>query len=161
MTGTRMSFEDAAKEFLAQEQIAVAGVSRARDAAANVIYRKLRASGRAVFAINPNAERVEGDACYPSVASLPVPVGGVVVATHPSVTDDVIRQCGGCGIRRVWVHRSIGPGSLSDTAVITARATGVHLIPGGCPMMYCEPVDAAHRCMRWILKRTGGLPRIL
>ncbi len=159
MAEERIPYDDAVRDFLAQERIAVAGVSRAGDSAANAIYRKLRASGRTVYAINPHAGSVEGDACYPDVVSLPGPVDGVVVATHPSVTDDVIRRCAGCGIRRVWVHRSIGPGSLSDTAVLTGRAAGVRVIPGGCPMMHCEPVDAAHRCMRWILKWAGGLPR--
>jgi len=26
-------------------------------------------------------------------------------------------------------------------------------------MMYLQPVDVGHRCMRWMLKVTGGLPK--
>jgi hypothetical protein len=36
---------------------------------------------------------------------------------------------------------------------------GVDCIVGGCPMMYCTPVDFAHRCMRWILKLQNRVPR--
>ena len=54
------------EDFLAQKRIAVAGVSRSDKAApANLIYRKLRDTGHQVFPVNPNAEKVEGDACYP------------------------------------------------------------------------------------------------
>lgn len=37
------------EDFLAQKRIAVAGVSRTRDDAANIIYRKLRDTGYQVF----------------------------------------------------------------------------------------------------------------
>jgi hypothetical protein len=26
-------------------------------------------------------------------------------------------------------------------------------------MMYCKPVDFGHKCMRWMLRVTGGLPK--
>ena len=77
------TLEAAAREFLAQKRIAVAGVSRQSGAAANVIYKKLRASGYEVFPINPNAEETEGDRCYPNLAAVPGGVDGVVIATPP------------------------------------------------------------------------------
>jgi len=30
---------------------------------------------------------------------------------------------------------------------------------GGCPLMYCEPVDFAHRCMCALLRWRGRVPR--
>lgn len=47
-------------DFLAQKCIAVAGVSRSRHNAANMIYRKLRKTGYHVFSVNPKIETVEG-----------------------------------------------------------------------------------------------------
>src|SRR3712207_8707403 len=38
---------------------------------ANLIYRRLRDTGHEVFAVNPNADEVEGDPCYPSITALP------------------------------------------------------------------------------------------
>ena len=47
-----------------QTRIAVAGVSRDSKQPANLIYRRLRATGHEVFAVDPNADEVEGDVCY-------------------------------------------------------------------------------------------------
>ncbi len=148
----------AAEEFLAQERIAVAGVSRDPKQAANAIYRKLRQSGYQVVAVNPIAEEVEGDVCYPSVAAVPERPQGVVIATHPDVAADVARECIEAGVPRVWMHRSFGTGSVSAEAAVLCREAGVAVLDGGCPMMFLEPVDVAHRCIRWVLNATGGLP---
>jgi len=147
------------KDFLAQKRLAIAGVSRNSSEAANIVYRKLRGAGYEVFAVNPNATEVEGDACYPSLQAIPSGVTGVVIATHPAVTDRVVRECAELGISRVWMHRSFGKGSVSETAVQFCHERGITVIPGGCPMMFCRPVDFGHRCMRWVLTLTGGLPR--
>ena len=149
----------AVEDFLNQKRIAVAGVSRSGDQAANLIYRKLRHAGYQVFPVNPSAETLEGDRCYPNLQSIPGGVDAVVVATHPEVTDQIVRQCAEIGISRVWMHRSFGDGSVSETAVRFAREHNLSVIPGGCPMMFCEPVDFGHKCMRWVLTLTGGIPK--
>ena len=35
---------------------------------------------------------------------------------------------------------------------------GIEPIVGGCPMMYCEPVDFGHKCMKWILGLQNRVP---
>jgi len=145
-------------EFLRQKHLAVVGVSRDTRQPANLIYRTLRKAGYSVYAVNPNAESLEGDACYPSLGALPHAVDGAVLATTPEVSDSVVEECARLGIRRVWMHRSFGTGSVSDGAVKVGRERGVTVIAGGCPMMFCEPLDVGHRCMRWFLGVTGKLP---
>ena len=145
---------EAAREFLALERIAVAGVSRKGDTAANTIYTKLRDTGYAVFAVNPNGGEIDGDRAWETIASIPGGVEGVVIATHPAVTAQLVRECAALGIRRVWMHRSIGGGSVDEAAVGLARDLGLAVIPGSCPMMFCEPVDLPHKCMRWVLRAT-------
>ncbi len=49
-------------------------------------------------------------------------------------------------------------GQGRPVAVWLARH-GVAVIPGGCPMMLCQPVDLPYRCLRWVLSVTGGLPK--
>lgn len=148
----------AVEDFLAQKRIAVAGVSRSKNEAANAVYRKLRGAGYEVFAVNPKAQEVEGDPCFPDLGSVPGGVDGVVIATHPAVSEQVARECAELGIRRVWMHRSFGQGSVSEEAVRVCRDNGISVIPGGCPLMFCAPVDIGHRCMRWVLGVTGRLP---
>ena len=139
-------------EFLRGRRFAVAGVSRHRGQAANAVYQKLRSSGYQVFPVNPNAAEVEGARSYPNLESIPGRLDGVVVATHPQVSADVVRQCIDSGVGHVWFHRSFGAGSVSTDAVRACRDHGIACIVGGCPLMYCEPVDIAHRCMRWWLQ---------
>jgi len=145
--------------FLQGTRIAVAGVSRRGDTAANAVFQKLRAGGYEVFPVNPNTESVEGVRCYPDVGSVPGALDGVVIATHPAVSASVVRQCRERDVTRVWFHRAFGSGSVSKEAVGECRRLGVDCIVGGCPLMYCEPVDTGHRCVRWWLQRFGGLPR--
>lgn len=149
---------ESADEFLAQRRIAVVGVSRSEGQAANIIYKKLRDTGYEVFAVNPNAEEVEGDPCYPELAAIEGGVDAVVVATHPDVTPAVVRECAACGVHRVWMHRSFGAGSVSDEAVALCDEHGIDVIAGACPMMFIDRADLGHRCMRWILGRMGKLP---
>jgi len=145
-------------EFLSGKRFAVAGVSRDPGQPANAVYRKLRAAGYEVVAINPNAAVVEEAQCWPDLASLPGPIDGVVVATPPDASVAVVRQCAELGVRRVWLHRSFGDGSVSEGAVRECAALGIDCIVGGCPLMYCAPVDLGHRCMRWLLSWQGRVP---
>jgi predicted CoA-binding protein len=145
-------------EFLSGKRFAVAGVSRQPQQAANAILRKLCGSGFEVFPVNPNAIEIEGVRCYPDLASIPGSLDGVVVATHQRNALDVVRQCSEREVRQVWFHRSFGAGSVSDEAVRECKARGIQCIVGGCPMMYCEPVDRPHRCMRWLLRLGGRVP---
>jgi predicted CoA-binding protein len=145
-------------DFLNAQRIAVAGVSRDARQPANLIYRKLKGMGREVFAINPNASEVEGDPCYQDLRAVPHRIEAVVIATPPNAASQVVRECADLGIRRVWFHRSFGDGSVSEEAVQACQRAGIDAIVGGCPLMYGEPVDFGHRCMRWLLKLGKRVP---
>ncbi len=150
---------EAAADFLAQRRIAVAGVSRdAGGHGGNFVYKSLKQRGYEVFAVNPNADTVEGDPCYPSLADVPGGVDGVVIATNPSVTGAVVDDCVKLGVRRVWMHRSFGGGSVDEAAVEAGRAAGLTVIAGACPLMFGPKADFGHKCMRWFLGHTKGKP---
>ena len=145
--------------FLQGRRFAVAGVSRQPGQSANAVFRKLRTAGYEVFPINPNTSEVEGTTCYRDVSAVPGQLDGVVIATRPDVSAQVVRQCADRGVTRVWFHRSFGNGSVSEEAVRECHARRIDCIVGGCPLMFCEPVDVGHRCMRWWLQRQGRVPR--
>jgi len=145
--------------FLRGRRFAVAGVSRQPNQAANAVFRKLRNSGYEVVPINPNASEVEGTRCYSDISEVPGRLDGVVIATAPAVSAQVVRACSDQGVHRVWLHRAFGSGSVSDEAVGQCAARGIACIVGGCPLMFCEPVDVGHKCMRWWLQWQGRVPR--
>jgi predicted CoA-binding protein len=156
-----LTLQQKVDDFLAQKRIAVAGVSRNAESpeAANLIYRKLRDAGYQVFPINPNVETVEDVPCYPNLQAVPDSVDAVVIGTRPEVAEQIVRECAALGISRVWMHRSFGQGSVSDEAAKFCEENDITVIPGGCPMMFCEPVDFGHKCIRWMLGLFGGLPK--
>jgi len=99
----------AATEFLAKKRVAVTGVSRSpKDHGSNVVYRRLRERGYDVFAVNPNADEVEGDRCYHDLGAIPGGVDWVVIGTRPETADASMRECLDLGIKRVWMHRRSG-----------------------------------------------------
>ena len=146
------------ESFLSGKQIAVAGVSRKGDVAANAVFKKLLTAGYNAIPINPNAEEIDGTPSYPNLSSVPGKLHGVVIATHPDVSAEIVHQCGECGIKHVWFHRSFGQGSVSDEAIQTCSELGIDPIVGGCPLMFCEPVDIVHKCMKWWLQKKGTVP---
>lgn len=152
------TMKEAAKNFLALKRIAVAGVSRTPGNAANLIYRTLRSNRYQVFAVNPNADSVEGDPSYADLKSIPEKPEGVVIVTKPEVTDEIVRECAELGIRNVWMHNGMGT-SVSENAVAFCRENGISVIPGGCPMMFLSNADFGHRMMRWFQNLTGKLPK--
>jgi predicted CoA-binding protein len=153
------TLREAADEFLAQHRIAIAGVSRDPKQPANLIYRRLRDTGHEVFAVNPQAQEVEGDRCYASVRAIADGVDGVVIVTPPGATLGVVDDCSAAGVPRVWIHRGMGPGSSSPAAVERRHEQGIKVIPGGCPNMYGASSDPGHRCLGAMLRVTGKLPR--
>ncbi|HZJ30034.1 MAG TPA: CoA-binding protein [Vicinamibacterales bacterium] len=158
---TPTTLDSKVHDFLAQKRIAVAGVSRTKGKhpAGNLIYQRLKTTGHEVFAVNPHMQTFEGDRCYPDLKSIPGGVDGVVIVTRPELTERLVHDCVDAGVRRVWMHQSLGKGtSVSPTAVEYCQQHDVSVIAGACPMMYGDGVDVGHTCMRWFLKVTGGLP---
>ena len=149
------------EDFLAQKRIAVAGVSRDKShhPVGNLIYERLKKTGHEVFAVNPHMQTFEGDRCYPNVQAIPGGVDGVVVITKPEAAEQIVHDCDDAHVRRVWMHKSMfGGSSVSPAAVEYCREHGIAVIAGACPMMYGPGADAGHRCMRWLMKVTHGLP---
>ncbi|WIM92880.1 CoA-binding protein [Actinoplanes oblitus] len=154
------TMKDAASEFLAKKRIAVTGVSRnPQGHGSNAVYKRLRDRGYQVYAINPNADRVEGDRCYPDLSSVPDDVEAVVIGTRPELADATVRECVELGIRHVWMHRGPGAGSVSAPATEYGRQHGVSVIDGGCPCMFEPTADIGHKIARLVLSATGNVPR--
>ena len=155
-----MRIKDAAAEFLANKRVAVTGVSRRpSDHGSNIVYKRLRERGYQVFAVNPNADEVEGDVCYHDLKSIPGGVDAVVIGTRPETAEATMRDCVELGLTHVWMHRAFGSGSVSEAAADYGRQHGIKVIAGGCPLMFAPTSDPGHRAMRLICTLTGSVPR--
>jgi predicted CoA-binding protein len=125
----------------------------------NIVYQRLRDRGYQVFAVNPNADTVEGDECYHDLKSIPGGVDAVVIATRPEIALATMRECAELGIKHVWMHRSFGGGSVSTEAAELGRQRGITVIDGGCPLMFEPVADPGHKVMRFMCTLAGNMPR--
>ena len=150
----------AANAFLARKRVAITGVSRhPQTHGANIVFKRLRACGYEVFAINPNAAQIDGATCYPNLHAIPGGVDAVLIATRADRAMDTMRECADLGVKHVWMHRSVGVGSVSQEAAEWGRAHGLSVIAGGCPLMFEPVADPAHKTMRSLYTLTGKVPR--
>jgi uncharacterized protein len=155
-----LTIKEAAAEFLAKKRIAVTGVSRKADGhGSNVVYQRLRARGYQVFAVNPNADTLEGAPCYHDLKSIPGGVEAVVIGTRPETAEATMHECAELGIKNVWMHRAFGPGSVSSSATLWGREHGIRVIDGGCPLMFEPTSDPGHKAIRFVCSLAGHVPR--
>ena len=152
--------KEAASEFLAHKRVAVTGVSRnPQGHGSNTVYQRLRQRGYQVFAVNPNADNVEGDPCYHDLKSIPGGIDWVVIGTRPETAEATMRECVDLGIKQVWMHQGPGAGSVSKEATEYGRQHGITVIDGGCPCMFDPTADTGHKVMLFMLNLTGGVPK--
>ena len=152
------SVKEAASEFLANKRVAVTGVSRTpKTHGSNTVYRRLRDRGYEVFAVNPNADTVEGDPSYQDLKSIPGGVDAVVIGTRPELAEGTMRECAELGITQVWMHRGPGAGSVSDAATAYGRQHGITVIDGGCPLWFAPASDFGHKITRLVY--AGHMPK--
>jgi hypothetical protein len=154
------SIEDAASAFLANRRIAVTGVSRnPKGHGSNVVYDRLKSRGYDVVAVNPNADAIKGETCYPDLKSIPHGVDAVVIGTRPERAMATMEECADLGIGQVWMHRGFGNGSVSPEATSYGREVGITVIDGGCPCMFKPTADLGHKAMRVVLGMTKNVPK--
>ena len=151
------SIKEAAAAFLATKRVAVTGVSRTpKTHGSNNVYRRLRERGYQVFAVNPNTGQVEGDRCYPDLASTPA---GVQAVDRDPAGD---RRGHHARVRRAGHQTGVdapgpGAGSVSAAATGYGRTQGITVIDGGCPLMFGPTADFGHKIMRVVL--SGHVPK--
>ena len=152
------TMKEAASEFLAHKRIAVTGVSRKpKEHGSNSVFKRLRDRGYQVFAVNPNADEVEGAHSYHDLRSIPGGVDAVVIATAPDKAEGTMRECAELGIKHVWMHRAYGQGSVNPSATAYGRKHGITVIDGGCPLMFDPTADFGHKILR--LFCAGHIPK--
>jgi predicted CoA-binding protein len=151
-------------DFLAQQRIAVVGVSDQRETGCNLGYRKFKEAGYTVYPVNPRLTTFEGAPCYPDLNAIPEKPDAVFILANPKVTDQIVQQCVELGVKHVWMHCMMGtkPGlaanmtSVSPDAVRLCHENGITVIPGSCPNQFLQP-DFGHKAMRVIMRTLGFL----
>ncbi len=124
--------EELIKTFLDKKNVfAVVGASRDPQKYGYQVYKDLKNAGYAVYPINPNADEISGEKCYPSLENLPKKPDVVDVVVPPKVTEQIVETCKKLGIAKVWMQ----PGSESEKAIEFCEGNGIDAVYGVCVMI--------------------------
>jgi predicted CoA-binding protein len=146
-------------EFLALKRLAVAGASRNPKDFNAGLFRDLRKRGYDLIPVNPRAAEIEGLRCYARVQDVDPPVEGVLIMTRAEMTESVVKDCAAAGVKRVWLYRATGQGSVSRAAVEFCKANGITVVDGFCPYMFLPGSGFIHSVHRMFLRISGNYPR--
>jgi len=147
------------REFLAQKRIAMIGVSREPGSFSVMLFQELLRCGYDVVPVNPYTPNVLGHPCFAGVRDVAPPVKVALLLTSPQVTETVVADCARAGIRLVWMHRGVGRGAVSPSAIAFCHAQGIEVIAGQCPFMFLPASGGVHRLHGFFRKITGRYPQ--
>jgi predicted CoA-binding protein len=124
--------DESIKAFLTKKNVfAVVGASRDPRKYGYQVYKDLKNAGYEVYPVNPKAQEILGDKCYPSLENLSIKPDVVDVVVPPEVTEQVVETCKKLGIKKVWMQ----PGSESGDAIKFCEENGIQIVHGMCVMI--------------------------
>lgn len=119
------------QQFLPEvKTIAIVGLSKNQTKDSHFVARYLKRAGYQIIPVNPTADEILGETCYPNLASVPVPVDVVNVFMKPELVPAVVEaalQTTAAGV--IWLQ--LGTGEHPELAEKVAD-TGRRLIQKRC-----------------------------
>lgn len=144
-------------DFLSQKRIAIVGVTRDEKEWGRALYDQFKRRGYDAYAVNPT-RAIPGIQCYGHLRDIPRSLDGVILVVPPAVTEQVVREVAELKIPRVWMHRGVGNGAVSKSAIEFCRENSIKVIYGVCPMMYLPGSGFGHRLHHGFAKWRKQLP---
>lgn len=141
-------------DFIDSQPVALVGVSRNPKKFGYAAFKELKEKGMKIIPVNPNAEEIMGDKCYPNVKMLPPEVKSIIVFTKKDQTASVIREAKEKGISRIWIQQ------MADTkeAIDELKDSGINYITGECILMHFKP-HSIHKFHANLKKLFGRFPK--
>lgn len=117
--------------------IALVGMSTEKTKASNMVGSYLQDEGYRVIPVNPRATEILGEACYPDLKSIPVPVDLVDIFRPTSEVPGIVEEAIAVGARAVWMQLRIIDLASADRAL----EAGLSVVVDRCVKMehgrYC------------------------
>jgi len=142
------------QQFLAQKNIAIAGVSRNSKKFGNAVFKELKTKGYNLYPVNPHMEELDGHPCYHDIESLPGEVSGLFICTQPEVSKSLVEKARKKGIENIWLQQ----GAADKEFLKTLENGRQNLISRQCILMFADPVKGVHGFHRWLKKNFGKFP---
>jgi predicted CoA-binding protein len=149
---------DEIQSCLQRPRVAFVGLSTDERDFSRAVAKELGERGYDVVPVNPKAETIADRPAYPTVAAIPEPVQWVLVMTPPDTSAAVVADAHAAGVDHVWLHRGVGHGAVSDEAVALAKAHGMTLVAGECPLMFLGKPGFPHNVHAFFKKLAHHYP---
>jgi uncharacterized protein len=98
----------------------------------------LQRRGFRVIPVNPVADEILGERCYPSLAEIGEPVDVVDIFRRSSEAGAHVDEAIEIGARGVWLQLGV----IDEKAVARARAAGMRVVMDRCPAIELPKLDA-------------------
>ncbi|MEX0985960.1 MAG: CoA-binding protein [Bacteroidales bacterium] len=142
--------------FLEGKEIAIAGVSTNQGNWGLMLTKELKKKGYRVYPVNPRYDEIEGFKCYQTVKELPETAENLILAVNPERAQEIIGQCPGTSVKRVWMHQGVGIGAYSKAGLALLKENNLEFVFGFCPMMFFG--KGMHKIHFWFRKNMGKTP---
>jgi predicted CoA-binding protein len=111
--------------------VAVVGATDSPHKYGGIIYRDLKALGYRVRAVNPNRSTVDGDECYPNLASLPERPDIIDLVVPARIGLEVAQEAVSLGYENLWLQ----PGAEGPELVAFLDENQVPYLSDSCIMV--------------------------
>lgn len=108
--------------------IAVVGLSDKPDRDSHHVAAYLQQHGYRIIPVNPNAQEILGERCYPSLREIPVPVELVDIFRRADAVPAIVEEALAIGAKVVWMQDGI----VHNAAADRARAAGLKVVMSKC-----------------------------
>ena len=112
--------------------IAVVGLSPNPERESYAVASYLKNQGYRIIPVNPNANKILGERCYPDLASVPDAIDVVDIFRKSSEVDSIVDEAMGTGAWAIWMQKGV----VNERAATKARDGGLLVVMDEC--MECE-----------------------
>lgn len=124
-----MEIDERIKKILKDcKNIAVVGLSPKEDRPSHVVAKYLKSQGYRIIPVNPNADEVLGEKCYPDLSSIPYLIDVVDIFRRsedvPPIVDEAIK----IKAKVIWMQEGI----INKEAADRARQKSIEVIMDRC-----------------------------
>jgi predicted CoA-binding protein len=128
-----MAYENPSREHIKQllalaGNIAVVGLSDNPDRTSHMVAKALQSRGYRIIPVNPNAEEILGETCYPSLSDIPDPIDIVNVFRRADQVVPIAEEAVQIKAKVLWLQLDI----VNEEAAEIALGNGLEVIMDRC-----------------------------
>ena len=112
--------------------VAVVGLSPRPERDSNGVAAYIQEHGYRIIPVNPTAQEILGEKCYPNLASIPEPVDVVDIFRRSEEAPTIVADAIKIGARAVWMQKGV----VSEEGASAARKAGLTVVMNEC--IECE-----------------------